>query len=123
MIADAFISGFSNGQTAYALGTSDIETETGMTESGGKRGIGYFNRYEPGTHSGKLLGNTQPGDGYKYRGRGYAQLTGRWNYGAWSDQLGINLIKNPGLAATPDIAAQVIIGGMDRGSFRSRRPE
>jgi hypothetical protein len=54
---------------------------------------------------------------------GYAQLTGRWNYGAWSDQLGINLIKNPGLAATPDIAAQVIIGGMDRGSFRSRRPE
>jgi hypothetical protein len=40
MIADAFISGFSNGQTAYALGTSDIET--GMTESGGKRGIGYF---------------------------------------------------------------------------------
>jgi hypothetical protein len=42
MIADAFISGFSNGQTAYALGTSDIETETGMTESGGKRGIGYF---------------------------------------------------------------------------------
>jgi hypothetical protein len=42
MIADAFISGFSNGQTAYALGTSDIETETGMTESDGKRGIGYF---------------------------------------------------------------------------------
>jgi hypothetical protein len=112
MVADAFASGFSNDQTAYVLGTADIETATGMTESGGKQGAAYFNQYDG------RMGNNSPGDGYTYRGRGYAQLTGKWSYGYWSNQLGLNLVQHPGLAATPDTAAQVIVEGMDRGSFR-----
>ena len=53
------------------------------------------------------LGNTQPGDGWKFRGRGFIQLTGRANYEAASKALGIDFISNPDLVADPKYAAKV----------------
>lgn len=55
------------------------------------------------------LGNTQPGDGARYRGRGVIQLTGRSNYRAYGALLNLDLEGNPELAANPDIAAQVFL--------------
>ena len=58
----------------------------------------------------KSLGNTQAGDGYRYRGRGFIQLTGRANYKAMSDRIaikGVDLIVEPDRAAEPDIAARI----------------
>lgn len=55
------------------------------------------------------LGNVQPGDGYRFRGRGFIQLTGRYNYEAASKYIGIDLVSNPDLAADSDIAAQVAL--------------
>jgi len=47
------------------------------------------------------LGNTEPGDGRRFKGRGLIQLTGRANYTAAAGRLGIKLIDNPDLAAVP----------------------
>jgi len=53
------------------------------------------------------LGNTQPGDGVRFKGRGPIQLTGRSNYAAASAALGVDLINNPALAATPAIGFRI----------------
>jgi len=55
------------------------------------------------------LGNTQPGDGVKYKGRGFIQITGRANYTAAGKALGIDLVNRPELAERPDIATKVSI--------------
>lgn len=57
----------------------------------------------------KSLGNTQKGDGFRYRGRGYIQLTGRYNYRIAGQELGIPLEKQPELAADPEVAAKIAI--------------
>jgi putative chitinase len=43
----------------------------------------------------KNLGNTRPGDGVRFKGRGLIQITGRSNYESLSDAFGIDFIKNP----------------------------
>lgn len=62
-----------------------------------------------GVNSGSTLGNTQPGDGYKFRGRGYNQLTGRYAYEKYAKQTGHDLVNNPDLLNKPKIAADVMI--------------
>ena len=72
------------------------------------------------------LGNTQPGDGKRFKGRGFIQLTGRANYAAAGEALGLDLINKPELAAKPENAARVaawywnsrdLNGLADRGNF------
>lgn len=53
------------------------------------------------------LGNTQPGDGVRYKGRGPIQLTGRANYRAAGKALGVDLEGNPELAAQPHVAFRI----------------
>lgn len=52
------------------------------------------------------LGNTQPGDGFKFKGRGLLQTTGRANYQRTGDALGVDLLADPTLLATPELAAR-----------------
>jgi putative chitinase len=53
------------------------------------------------------LGNTQPGDGVRFKGRGPIQLTGRANYRAAGQALGLDLENNPELVSTPAIGFRV----------------
>ncbi len=53
------------------------------------------------------LGNVFAGDGRRFKGRGPIQITGRYNYGEYGRKLGVDLIEDPGLAATPEVGFQI----------------
>ena len=53
------------------------------------------------------LGNDQPGDGKRFMGRGYIQITGRANYGTYGSKLGLGLTANPALAEDPLTALNI----------------
>jgi putative chitinase len=82
---------------------------TRMEEIGGAN---YFaKKYDPkyAPKTARILGNVQPGDGERYKGRGFIQLTGRDNYKRAGRALNLPLEANPDLAARPDVAALVAV--------------
>jgi len=75
-------------------------------------GPNYFaKKYDPkfAPRTAKILGNKQPGDGEKYHGRGFIQLTGRDNYRMAQTALNIPLLQQPELAERPDVAAKIAV--------------
>lgn len=55
------------------------------------------------------LGNTQPGDGRRYKGRGPIQLTGRANYRAFGREVGIDFEAHPEIVAYPSIGLMAAV--------------
>lgn len=114
----------------YALGTSYLETAGTMLPIKEYGGDSYFRRmYDiEGLRPAKAkeLGNLTPGDGAKYAGRGYVQLTGRTNY-ARADKIaadllrGQSLLSKPDLAMRTDVAARIMRDGMEKGWFTGKK--
>ncbi len=93
---------------AYALGTIAAENAgfAPLTEMISK----YNTRHSPfDQYDGRVdLGNMMPGDGERFRGRGFVQLTGRANYARYGDRIGLDLTELPELAGDPKVAAQLL---------------
>lgn len=101
----------------YMLGTSFHETAFKMqpiTEYGSRS---YFDKYE----GRKDLGNTVPGDGYRFRGRGDVMITGRRNYQLASQKLGVDLVAYPERALEPTLSAAIMFLGMAEGWFTGKK--
>jgi hypothetical protein len=106
---------------AYLLATAKHETAHTMQPIYERGPKAYFDKYNAGTKIGKALGNTLAGDGYKFRGRGYVQLTGRANYAKAGRKLGIDLVANPDAALLPEVAARILIAGCLEGWFTGKK--
>lgn len=110
---------------AYALATAYHETATTMQPIMERGGYTYYeNMYGPTGKNptrAKKNGNTSVGDGAKFCGRGYVQLTWYFNYLAMSSVTGVDLVANPDLAMQPDIAAKILEFGMRTGKFTGKK--
>jgi hypothetical protein len=116
---------------AYALGTTHLETGAAMQPIHEKGGTKYFEaNYGPTGFNptrAKKMGNTAPGDGALYHGRGFVQLTWKTNYQAMSTHLtktfskSVDLVSDPDLALNPEYAAEIMFHGMNVGTFTSRK--
>lgn len=84
----------------------------------------YFAKmYDPPSARAKSLGNTQIGDGYVFRGRGYVQITGRANYKRMSGLAGDgqDFAANPEAVLEPATSYRILSVGMRHGTFTGRK--
>ncbi|TCW85566.1 hypothetical protein C5O80_10315 [Burkholderia sp. SRS-46] len=140
-IVDYYVN-FENGRCnipyiAYMLGTARLETKKynkdvkkfiyfePVTEGGS---MGYFNKYDPvladtekHRQRAKDYGNTEQGDGFTYRGRGYVQVTWKNKYREIGELIGIDLVSEPDRMLEPEIAAWATVYGMERGIFTGKK--
>lgn len=70
-----------------------------------------FRKYDPkyAPRKAKSLGNKHVGDGAKFKGRGFIQITGRYNYKLAGEELGLDLVNHPELAEKPENAAKIAV--------------
>lgn len=99
-------------QAGYILATAHWETDRFNAMEEYASGAAYEGRAD--------LGNTQKGDGVRFKGRGFPGLTGRRNY-EWGTRVsGQDLLSNPSLASDPEVSARLIIDGMLTGHFTGK---
>jgi hypothetical protein len=109
-----------------ALGTIRAETAgfvpipEGQSKYNTAPGGTPFGLYDPPTQIAKNLGNTQPGDGARFKGRGYVQLTGRDNYQRVGAQIGVDLIGNPDLGCDGTTAGIILAQFLKNNESRIR---
>jgi predicted chitinase len=101
-------SGTSNQRIRAIFGSRVSSLSDSQLDQLKKNDIAFFERVY-GAASGQPLGNTLPGDGFKYRGRGFNGLTGRANYKFYGDKIGVNLQDNPDLLNDAVIAAKALV--------------
>lgn len=100
----------SNERIRSIFGSAKGMTDTELTALKADDAAFFEAMYGCHTNTGKQLGNTEPGDGYRFRGRGLIQLTGRGNYRRYAELTGHpELVEAPDLANDPAIAAAIAV--------------
>lgn len=109
-------------QVAYCLATSKWETAHTMRPIDEYGTPEYFEKnYGYTSRRGKALGNDKLGDGAKYHGRGYVQLTGKANYAKAAQYLKIDCLTHPELVKEPEYAYEIAMEGMKQGAFTGKK--
>lgn len=110
---------------AYALATAYHETASTMQPIREYGGSTYFTRMYDVTGARPQMavanGNTCAGDGPKYCGRGYVQLTWKNNYAKAGQECGVDLVAYPDKALDPVVAAKIMRQGMEEGWFTGKK--
>jgi len=110
LFGHAVKAGLKGAELAQFMAQSAHETIgfTELSELGSKE---YFRQYDLNFNpeKAKSLGNVKPGDGERYKGRGFLQITGRDNYRKAGKAIGLPLEKRPELAERPDVAAKIAV--------------
>ena len=94
-----------------------------------KKDMMIFDVYYDDQHrsDGYKMGNTEEGDGSKYRGRGIIQLTGKNNYKKYGDMIGVDLVNNPDyMQNRPDVMIAASLAyledkGLNEGTLSARK--
>lgn len=88
----------------------------------------YFDKYDPilasdpyARERARRNGNTEEGDGYKYRGRGCVHLTWKNSYKKFSNLLSYDFVSDPDAAAKIEHAVPIMIIGMNKGLFTGKK--
>lgn len=87
---------FGAGRHSAAIGGAEAQRLVGSKEAFAERVYGLGNPSKA-----RDLGNTKPGDGYRYRGRGFLQITGRAAYREMGKRIGVDLEAEPDKAGEP----------------------
>jgi predicted chitinase len=107
--ADRYLPLMENAMREYQI-TSEMRSRMWLAQCGHESGsLRYFEEIASGSaYEGRSdLGNTQPGDGTKYKGRGPIQVTGRYNYTEAAGKLSLPLVDKPQMAADPPHAFRI----------------
>jgi hypothetical protein len=110
---------------AYALATAHHETGRTLQPVRERGSEAYLRRMYDVTGDrpalARKMGNTEPGDGAKYCGRGFVQLTWKNNYRAMTGPTCVDLVMFPDRAMELPIATEILFTGMIRGMFTGRK--
>jgi len=90
-------------------GRNGMRTSEQADEISSRGPEGIANSVYGGQWGERNLGNTEEGDGWRFRGRGFVQLTGRANYANAEAELGVDIVNNPDIVAERDFAADASI--------------
>lgn len=106
--------GLTRPQIAYVLATAEHESDRFATLEEYASGAAYEGRGD--------LGNTRPGDGRRFKGRGFVQLTGRNNYTAYAKRSGVKILDLPVIPMNwPSLSTWILVDGMTRGAYTGKR--
>lgn len=110
---------------AYALATAHHETDRTMQPIRERGGAAYLRRMYDVTGQrpalARKMGNAAPGDGVKYCGRGFVQLTWKNNYAAMTGPTCVDLVALPDRAMDLPVATEILFVGMIRGMFTDKK--